>query len=1578
MRTKALLALPILLLVSVIARSQTVTNVSITGNFTVGSQVSASYIVQGSAPDTIFSWYEVSLTDTVPVGSGDTRIVIPATSLNKRILLEVSLETAGVVIHSAYSPLSPVVTPNKAPVASSVTISGSLDVNEYLLGNYSYSDAEGDTEGNSIFEWWISSSPTGLPETIIPGENNRIFKLRLSDQGQYLIFKVVPVAGTGTPEGVKVTSTPFGKVNSAPYATSVAIIGVPALGNTLTGTYQFNDPDGDSQGTSIFRWYRDNVTIAGETNNTLLLTNDDVGSRIHFEVTPVSLTGYPNTGMAASSAQTDIVSDPTGDKPEALDVCINGDRKSGSVLTGRYTFTDPKFREQNSKYFWYRGSERVLIGTGLTYTMTGADMEADIYFAVIPRNNKGVEGAERVSSSLAMINLPVETFSIADPPVVLTATPTGGIFHGPGVTGGSFSPSLAGEGGPFTINYLLEIRNATNTCTQNSSKSVFVNPVTSWFDSFRNVYCHDGGPDTIYVRNVPAGATGKTFGITSPGAIISFLSDTSVIIDPGRMRPGNKIDTLFYSYMSGGSFYPVSKPFVIDSVGTALSFAGLDAAYCEASARRFVSVLGLYPSGGTGTWTGTIVSGQSVASAFIEPEMGSPGSIYPVTYRYTSPLGCNTPLLSQNVRINPLPDAGFPLKPIYNVDGPGETLVPVTTGGTFIGPGISGYTFYPGIAREGTHQIKYTITDSNGCTSDSTKTTEVRKASGVIAGINPGNQYCYDGQIDTLRFESSAPWISGHFSGPGMMNISSATGTFTPSVAGPGDHRIVFTYTDLAFTTFEIVQIVNVDSVGQVMVENLDPGSVFCTGDASFILYTNKDEGVFTGPVTGRSFDPSKGPGNTPVVFTYINNKTGCSSSVSIPVTINASPNVAFTVADFCIEHDNDTTRFLNSTTPADSVKRWLWEFQYGGGVMISENESPGFLYTTGGLHQVRLTATTLNDCASSLERTIDLGVKPEADFYWLNECLHPDDSVHIFDRTLKGSPVIARAWNFFDGNPPLTTLNPRYPKLAAGFLPVEYIVHTNYVGCGDTARKEIFIRPTIKLSTDDYYEDFESGPGGWIADQGTRNTWSFGTPDRPVINSAASGFNAWYTSYDIASQAPAASSVTSPCFDFSETVRPMISLSIWRRFDRNRDGAAIQYKVGDHTDWEYLGTLGDGIDWFNSTLIKGRPGGDQIGWTTISSPDAGWKEARRRLDELNGKRDVKFRIAYGSDGTSQENDGFAVDDIRIGTRTRNVLLEHFTNNSSSAVVRANQIVKTMSSAMKSDVININYHTNFPGSDLLYNDIPADMSARMLFYGLTRVPWSIIDGGTRNQHAGIYDYLVADLDSTELQKRSLISPQFTIEIDPVVSGGMLQIGARLTSREDLNEENLTLYIAVTAREISSVSSPNGETLFRNTLRKMLPDAGGTNLSKIWTMGQTFESPDFSWKIANIYDSKDIEIIAFIQNNNTRKVYQAVAAPIRDISVGVESVYGENARFSLFPNPTSGRLVISFDEPLRIRSTLEIIDQAGRPVKRFNAEAGQTSLEIDNVAVADGVYLVRMTSGNHTLGLRRLIVSGAGR
>lgn len=1575
MKNKAWFLAVSLLVFSAGANSQTVSDVYTSGSPVVGSVLTGHYTISGAAADsTWLQWF--SLSPRTLVGAGSASYTVRSEDVSKNLRFRVTLFKDGLVAGADSSGLTSPVTANSAPVVTSVSIEGTRNVNDVVLGKYNYSDAEGNAEGNSVYSWLLSASPTGTPAAVISGENGRTYKIRASDSGKYLLFRVVPIALAGTSPGIADTSDVFGPVNSPPVASSVQTTGPYAYPGTLTGSFSYSDPDGDPSGTHILRWYRvGNATPAG-TGSSYTLLPDDIGHAFYYEVTPVSSTGFPDTGTPVPSSNTPVITDATGDKPSATGVCIDGNRSAGSVLTGKYTFSDPKFNEQNSQYFWYIGSPEVLMGTNKTYTLTAADADKPVRFAVIPRNNKGVTGNMVYSGYLAIINLPAESYSIADPDVTLSASPVGGVFYGDGVVSGKFSPSLVGEGGPYNINYLLTVSASGQTCSQLATEQVTVNPVDAFFESFRNVYCSSGGNDTIYVSNVPAGAVSKIFSITTPSAIVGFPSDTSVIVNPSKMRPGNKADTLFFSYVLSGSLYPISKPFVIDSAGTAVAFANLEMAYCEGSARRFVTVQNTYPAGGTGTWTGAIVSDPAATSAFIDPAMGTPGNSYTVTYRYTTPLGCHSIVIDRPVTVNPLPDAGFPLKAIYNVDGPEETLVPNKPGGLFTGPGISGYTFYPAIAGQGTHQIKYTVSDANGCLADSTRTTEVKKASGSILGINPGNQYCYDGPPDTLTFQSPVGWVFGEFAGKGITPVSPGVATFTPSMAGRGDHLISFSYVDIFFTPYEVTQLLNVDSIGNVTINNLKPDTVLCTASSRFTLFPNKEGGVFTGPVTGNDLDPSKGPGSTPVIYTFTNTRTGCFSSVSVPVTIYSSPSVSFSVADVCIENQNDTTRFVNTTSSADPVTEWLWEFRDGGGFMTSDQQTAGYLYTTGGLHQVRLTAKTSNNCTSFSDRTIDLGVKPEADFYWLNECFHSGDSVYIFDKTIAGSPVTSRTWNFFDGKPLLTTQNPRYPKLSEGYLPVEYTVNTNYAGCGDTILKEIFIRPTVQLTDDDYYQDFESGTGGWIKDAGLNSSWTFGTPSRTIINSAASGSNAWYTAYDMANQKIQSASVSSPCFDFSSTERPMISFKMWRRFDRNRDGAAIQYKIGDNTDWEYLGTIGDGIDWFNSTLIKGRPGGDQIGWTNVTSPDAGWTEVRRRLDELNGEVDVKFRLVYGSDGTSQDNEGVAFDDIRIGTRTRNVLLEHFTNNSSIAVKDANIIVNDVVSQLPRDVININYHTGFPGTDLLYNDIPADMSARVLYYGITKVPYTLADGGfSKPLFAGVYDYVAALPETNDFNKRSLIQPQFGIEVTPVLTGGLLVVDTRITAMDDLDEENLTLYVAVTAKEITTVSSPNGELIFRNTLRKILPDGGGINLIKTWSRNQVYDAPDLSWKITNIYDSDDIEIIAFIQNNITREVYQAVVAGIEDVSVGVNDIYGEGASFRIFPNPSQGRVIISFGEPVASGSVVEILDQAGSVLRQYRADAGVENLEIDDTALKSGIYIVRMRTGNMVTGTRKLVIAG---
>jgi hypothetical protein len=712
------------------------------------------------------------------------------------------------------SPNSAAVT-NPPPVASVSAITGGLNVGNVLTGNYTYADAEGDIEGNSIYEWRISSDPTGTPSTLIPGATSRTYQLNMADTGQYLIFSVTPVAVTGTTAGVMKTSSVSDRVNSAPVASSVAITGAAELGVTLSGSFSYSDVDDDLQGTHIYEWLRDDVVITGANSTTYLLGLDDVGTQIKFRVTPVSApTGYPDTGTPVTSAETAVVTDPSGDLPEAKDLCIGGTRAVGSVINGKYTFAD-KFNEKDSEYFWYRGATPIAGATSTSYTLTSDDLETEIRFAVRPRNNKGGVGVLTFSNPLALIDPLLDTYSVEEPAVTLSATPGSGIFYGDGVSGGLFNPKSVGEGGPYTINYLLNISLPTNSCTQIATRSVMVNAVASFFVSFRNFYCSDGGHDTIYVSNVPAGATAKTFTLTNPSAIVGYISDTAVIVDAARMRPGNRVDTLFFSYFSEGSFYPIDKAFVVDSVGTALTIANLDPAYCVGSVKRFITAEGVYPAGGNGFWTGAILSDLTATTAFVDPSMGTAGNDYPLTYRYTSPIGCSSGVIHRSVKINPLPDPSFTLDSTYNVDGPQAALLPVSPDGTFVGPGVFGSTFYPSIAGQGVHEIRHYVTDSNGCSSDMPKTTTVRKAQGTFSGIT--GIICYKDTTFAVSVTGLPAGITitdfTSISGGLVWATGTENGAYHVPTAGAGYDTLKFSYLWSA-VPYSISQPIFIDSIG--------------------------------------------------------------------------------------------------------------------------------------------------------------------------------------------------------------------------------------------------------------------------------------------------------------------------------------------------------------------------------------------------------------------------------------------------------------------------------------------------------------------------------------------------------------------------------------------------------------------------------------------------------------------------------------------------------------------------------------------------------------------------------------------
>ena len=104
------------------------------------------------------------------------------------------------------------------------------------------------------------------------------------------------------------------------------------------------------------------------------------------------------------------------------------------------------------------------------------------------------------------------------------------------------------------------------------------------------------------------------------------------------------------------------------------------------------------------------------------------------------------------------------------------------------------------------------------------------------------------------------------------------------------------------------------------------------------------------------------------------------------------------------------------------------------------------------------------------------------------------------------------------------------------------------------------------------YFEDFESGDGGWVADNTTNGTWALGAPTGAIINSAASGSNAWVTNLSGNYNTNENSWVTSPVFDLSSLNAPSIELSIWYDIEFSWDGAVLQSSIDSGASWQNVG----------------------------------------------------------------------------------------------------------------------------------------------------------------------------------------------------------------------------------------------------------------------------------------------------------------------------------------------------------------------------------------------------------------------
>lgn len=226
----------------------------------------------------------------------------------------------------------------------------------------------------------------------------------------------------------------------------------------------------------------------------------------------------------------------------------------------------------------------------------------------------------------------------------------------------------------------------------------------------------------------------------------------------------------------------------------------------------------------------------------------------------------------------------------------------------------------------------------------------------------------------------------------------------------------------------------------------------------------------------------------------------------------------------------------------------------------------------------------------------------------------------------------------------------------------------------------------------------------------------------------------------------------------------------------------------------------------------------------------------------------------------------------------RTVLAEAFSNASCGPCASQNPGYNAFLANNTSKAIGIKYQTNWPGTDPMNAQTQTWVGPRVSYYSVSGVPWGALDG---TAFAGPnYSGALANLDQAELDARYAISSPFAINVSHSfnTTGDSIFIEVIVTTPNAFLDATaqFKLHVAMIEKEICFTTAPgsNGEKNFHSVVRKMYPDANGTTVQNSWNTADTLWF-NFEDKIPNyIYDKSQLAVVAFLQNNTDKEVFQA--------------------------------------------------------------------------------------------------------
>ncbi len=219
----------------------------------------------------------------------------------------------------------------------------------------------------------------------------------------------------------------------------------------------------------------------------------------------------------------------------------------------------------------------------------------------------------------------------------------------------------------------------------------------------------------------------------------------------------------------------------------------------------------------------------------------------------------------------------------------------------------------------------------------------------------------------------------------------------------------------------------------------------------------------------------------------------------------------------------------------------------------------------------------------------------------------------------------------------------------------------------------------------------------------------------------------------------------------------------------------------------------------------------------------------------------------------------------------RLVLLEEFTSATCGPCVAANVRFHTWQTQNPDKFTSIYYHVNWPSAGDPMNLANAvENGARVTYYGVTSVPESNLDGNYYNGGASGWSM-------TNINNRYAMPSPFEIQLRHQVSAGQDSVYSTMLIKCTQNiNASMTAQNVIIEKWIHFNSAPcnnsNGERDFYNVMKKMIPGSSGTTIPSSMVAGD-YVLLEGAWKFGIVYDVNQIASVGFVQNKNTKEIYQ---------------------------------------------------------------------------------------------------------